>query len=83
MLTLTEWASNLSLNTWHRIRIIYSGNNNNPTTTIYIDGTFSKTISTPVAQGYSSPWTLTIGNFDGDVDEVMISNIDRGPLSSN
>jgi len=81
VLTPDEWQANISLNTWHNIRIVYSFVGNNPTTTIYIDRTFQKTVSTPVAQTYPFlPWILYIGNFEGDVDEVRIRSTDRGAL---
>jgi hypothetical protein len=75
-----EWQANVSLNSWHNIRITYTLVGNNPTTTVYIDRTFKKTVPTPVVRTYTVPWTLYIGNFDGDIDEVRISKVDRGPL---
>jgi hypothetical protein len=59
--------------------------NGAPQTTVYIqneDCGFSKTVDTPWPAGtpYGGNWTLYIGNFDGDVDEVRISSVDRGAL---
>jgi hypothetical protein len=80
VVTPDEWQANVGLNSWHNIRITYTALGSNSTTTVYIDRTFKKTVSTPVAHTYTGPWTLYIGNFDGDIDEVRISKIDRGPL---
>ena len=80
VVTPDEWQASVSLNSWHNIRITYTPLGN-ATTTVYIDRTFKKTVPTPVVQTYPLlPWTLYVGNFDGDIDEVRISNIDRGPL---
>lgn len=68
----------LSLNTWHKLVITFDGNS---ATTVYIDGTqVAQCSTTPCSPIYdnTTPWTLTIGNFDGDIDEVRISNCVRG-----
>jgi hypothetical protein len=79
VLTNSEWSDHLSLNTWHNLRITFAVVNGHATNTVYIDGVFQKSMASPPPQ-YSSAWTLTIGNFDGDVDEVRISKVDRGAL---
>jgi len=50
------------------------------TFSIYIDSPVpvANSVSTPLANTYNKDWVLTVGNFNGDIDEVRISSIDRG-----
>jgi hypothetical protein len=79
VLTPQDWNNNMTLNKWHHLRVVYKLVGGNPQTTVYIDETYTKAgVSTP-AHIYSEDWVLYLGNFDGDIDEVRISSIDRGP----
>jgi len=80
VLTRDEWNMYMTPNAWHNLRITYKAVSGTPTTTVYIDGVFTKSMSTPQPNVYGNDWILTIGNFDGDTDEVRISSVDRGPL---
>ena len=67
-------------NKWHHLRVVYKLVSGSPTTTIYIDSSVPivNNVPTPTVYTYNEDWTLTLGNFNGDIDEVRISNIDRG-----
>jgi hypothetical protein len=82
VLSNSEWSSHITPNAWHNIRFVYKGTGGNATTTVYIDGNFTKgPISTPVVATYDLiDWILYLGNFDGDIDEIRISKGDRGAL---
>jgi hypothetical protein len=68
----------LTLNTWHRFMITFNPANN--TTKAYIDGVLMGTSTiAPVSTRPTADWVLTLGNFDGDIDEVRISKILRAP----
>ncbi|MEM7383637.1 MAG: Ig-like domain-containing protein, partial [Verrucomicrobiota bacterium] len=71
MVSAADWKSAVSLNQWHRLQMVFDGGN---TISCYLDGVLlSSVIKTP---NYSrtNNWTFTLGNFDGDIDEVLISN---------
>ncbi|HEV2211228.1 MAG TPA: glycoside hydrolase family 9 protein [Verrucomicrobiae bacterium] len=70
----------LTPNTWHSLRITFDAYNDNTTgiTTVYIDDAPPVSISTALsnpAYGGVQPWILHIGDFDGDIDELRISNV--------
>jgi len=73
LLTDSQWNQAVTLNTWHLIKITFDGN---ATTKVYIDAS-----PTPLATSTCPPrydagnfWTVTLGNFVGDIDEVWINN---------
>ncbi len=74
-LTAAQWNSLVTLNTWHKLKLTLDATGQ---FTVYIDGVQAATTS---AAGMNfkrtTPWTLSLGNFDGDVDEVRVSNIVR------
>jgi hypothetical protein len=50
------------------------------TTKAYIDGVLLGTSSNPPTSTQpTANWLLTLGNFDGDIDEVRISKMLRTP----
>jgi hypothetical protein len=68
----------LTLNTWHRLMITY--NNSSGVTKAYVDGVLQGSSSTPpMSDTPTADWLLTLGNFDGDIDEVRISKVLRTP----
>lgn len=76
VMSTATWQSMVSPNTWHQIRITID---TNQTTTVYVDNSTNKIVTTvPDWQNNGADWTLTLGNFVGELDEVRISDIDRG-----
>jgi Concanavalin A-like lectin/glucanases superfamily len=69
------WSQLVALNTWHSFKMTFDTNG---ITRCYIDGVLAGQPSTnaPIYD-HSKDWTITLGNFDGDIDEVRISNIVR------
>ncbi|MGI9239358.1 MAG: LamG-like jellyroll fold domain-containing protein, partial [Verrucomicrobiales bacterium] len=65
-----QWADAVAPNSWHHLRISYDGVG---TIDLWIDGILINRITTPPNIGRSDDWTLTLGNFDGDIDELLIS----------
>ncbi len=49
----------------------------------YIDGELISEVDASPNVGRSSDWTLTLGNFDGCIDELRISRTVRVPFSGN
>jgi hypothetical protein len=74
MLSATDWNQLVTLNTWHAIKITVAANG---TSQLYIDGTLAGTSNVSPNYGRTSNWTLHLGDFNGDLDEVRISNILR------
>jgi hypothetical protein len=74
MLSATGWNQLVTLNTWHSIKITVAANG---TSQLYIDGTLAGSSNVSPNYGRTSNWTLHLGDFDGDFDEVRISNIVR------
>lgn len=79
VMTPQDWNNNMTLNNWHHFRSVYKSlGGTNAQTTVYIDGTYTNTVASPVVNTYTEDWILYLGNFDGYIDEVRISSIDRG-----
>src|SRR5205823_4109713 len=55
---------------WHQLKVTFDTNG---ITRAYIDGALRGSTNGPPAYGAGN-WTLTLGHFDGDIDEVRISN---------
>ncbi|MEM7386292.1 MAG: Ig-like domain-containing protein, partial [Verrucomicrobiota bacterium] len=68
-----QWEALVSLNTWHHLEILYDGNDR---IDCRINGNLVQTIAGHPNVSRSTDWKLTMGNFDGDLDEVVIT---RGP----
>jgi hypothetical protein len=75
LLTNAQWDAGVSLNHWHLLRLtLYA----DKTVKCFIDGNLMATVTaTSFAVGRSNAWTLNLGNFDGDVDEVRVSRSTR------
>jgi hypothetical protein len=74
MLSATDWNQLVTLNTWHAIKITLAANG---TSQLYIDGTLAGSSNVSPNYGRTSNWTLHLGDFNGDLDEVRISNVVR------
>jgi hypothetical protein len=75
IVTATQWANAVSIGTWHYVKMTLA------TTGVVacsVDGTLvsSGTVSN-FNYSRTTPWTLSIGNLNGDIDELRVSNILR------
>ena len=65
---------------WLQLALVFDGTSNNY---IYVDG---RLVAGPVATapnfGRTGPWTITLGNFDGYIDEVRLSKVARTFLAT-
>ena len=84
-LSANLWQELITLNTWHQLRVTVSPpfSTNGVVvneTRVYVNGV-AQTTNYPAAPNNNSSenWTLHLGDFDGDIDEVRISNIAREP----
>ncbi|GEM_PF-3226904 len=68
------WRDRVTLNAWHVLKITFETSGR---ASVYVDGVLlgSQTVSMNV--GRSANWVLQLGNFDGDIDEVRVSNVAR------
>jgi hypothetical protein len=65
----------MSLNAWHKLKLTLDATGQ---VTCWIDGAVAASCSAlNMNYGRTTPWTLTLGNFNGDIDEVRISNTVR------
>ena len=71
-----QWADVVTNNAWHRIQISYNGAD---TVKLWVDGILINSLPLTPNVDRSSDWTLTIGNFDGDIDELLISRSEANP----
>ena len=73
LVTPDLWQANVPPYHWHLVQILYDNGNLN----CFVDGKRlnPNPVSLPVNYSRTSSWTLKIGNFDGDIDEVRISKI--------
>ena len=69
VLTAQEIESLLAPNQWHLLQISYDGSNGE--ITVRIDGTIAATATDFLTTSRTNDWLLTLGNFDGDIDEVV------------
>jgi len=74
LLNGTNWPQVITANTWHSLKITLDGAG---TSRVYVDGTLQGSSSTAPNYGRSGNWTIRMGDFDGDIDEVRISNVLR------
>jgi hypothetical protein len=79
MLDNWQWNQMVTLNAWHKLTITYDPAGIPAITRVYIEGVQTPRACSTSAPIYdpNTPWTLTLGNFDGDIDEVRISNTIR------
>jgi endoglucanase len=72
----TQWQNAVPLNAWRKFKLTFAADG---TARCYINDTQIGTAMTSIDAARNSPptWTITLGNFDGDIDEVRISNIVR------
>ena len=68
-----DWEANVALDAWHLLRMTFDLNGE---AEVHVDGVLlaAETIAMTVG---SQNWVFTLGNFDGDIDEVRISDVVR------
>ncbi|MGI9243434.1 MAG: Ig-like domain-containing protein, partial [Verrucomicrobiales bacterium] len=67
-----QWAEVVTPFEWHKLQISYDGAG---TVSCWIDGIPLSALAISPNADRSSPWTLTLGNFDGAIDEVHVQSI--------
>jgi hypothetical protein len=80
VVSATQWNNNVAKNVWHDLRITFDTAG---LIICYIDGAQISSVTSPFNYGRINNWTLTLGNFDGDIDEVRISNVIRANPGPN
>jgi hypothetical protein len=76
--TAADWNAYMTLNKWHLIKLTVSIPNGggSPTTSLSIDGQSNPNWSVTTSPAFTSgTWSLSLGQFIGDVDEVRISRV--------
>jgi hypothetical protein len=68
------WAANVALDTWHHLRMTFDTDGR---ARVAINGNVigQQVVSMNIPR--TGLWTLTLGNFDGDIDEVRVSSVIR------
>jgi endoglucanase len=74
IVTASQWQAAVPLNAWHKLKITFAADG---TAKCYIDNNLIATVATSVLVARTNPWSFTLGNFDGDIDEVRVSNVVR------
>ena len=69
------WAALAPSNAWHRVTLTYDGRQ---TVECVIDGILAGSATVYPNDGRTNDWQFSLGNFDGDIDDVRISSVDRG-----
>jgi hypothetical protein len=76
----TDWGSEISTDVWHDLLITFDASD---TVRCYLDGEqIGVDVSAPMNRGRGNDWALTLGNFDGDLDEVRVSSAVRSPSAN-
>ena len=70
----TDWQETVALNQWHTLHLSYDGDQ---TVRCWIDGTLIAQQDSAPNRSRRQDWMLRLGGFDGDIDEVRISNSNR------
>lgn len=74
LLTPSAWNAAVSLNSWQHLKITRGANSEFK---VWINGHCIHTSISFPNYRRTNAWTLTIGNFDGDVDELRLSHVIR------
>lgn len=69
------WDQLASPNAWHRVILSYDGRE---TVECLVDGVVAGSAVVAPNDTRTNNWLLTLGNFNGDIDDVRISSVDRG-----
>ena len=74
LVSAAQWKAAVSTGTWHSLKMTLAANGIAQCT---VDGNLIASGSSNFNFTRTTNWTLTLGNMDGDVDEVRVSNIVR------
>lgn len=74
IMTNTQWASVVPTDEWSHLKITFAPNG---IVSCYINDVLISYSFVSLNTGRTTNWTLTLGNFDGDMDEVRISKVVR------
>ena len=77
VLNESQWQTSVQPYTWHRLSIQYDGIG---TCDVYCDGALLVSTAINPNETRLNDWSVTLGNFDGDLDEVRISRAPRDPV---
>jgi len=72
-----QWEEAMILNQWQRLQISYDGAG---TTSVFLDGALINSLASSPEAGRDGGWTLTLGNLDADIDELLISRSEANAL---
>ena len=77
VVTSQQWQDSVTLNRWHHLQITFDGVDH---VGCRINGELIGSARTSPHFQRSNPWSLFLGNFDGDIDEVRVSSVEREPV---
>ena len=72
--TAAQWQNAVSMNAWHSLKLVFDATG---TASCYVDGNLVSSAAAKLNYARNTVWTLTLGNFSGDIDEVRVSNTVR------
>ncbi len=78
LVTASNWMARVSTNAWHAFRFTYDGSN----AACYVDTNLLAQGTTTINTAPTWDWNFSMGNFDGDIDEVRISRGIRSGASN-
>jgi hypothetical protein len=67
--TAADWAQAAPLNQWSRLQIRYNGDS---TVATWVNGDLIGAVTLAPNLGRTNDWEIVLGNFDGDIDELLI-----------
>lgn len=70
ILDAAGWNEHVPPNTWHAIKITLDANGKS---TLYVDGSEVGHLDRQPNYDRTGDWLLSLGHFDGDIDELRIS----------
>ena len=74
VMTPAQWQAAAPDLTWFSLKMVLTNAN---VLEVYIDDTLIQSAPVTLNETRTNDWTLTLGNFDGDVDEVRVSSVAR------
>ena len=72
--TAAQWQNAAGANAWHALKLTFDATG---VASCYVDGTLVSSAAAKLNYTRNTVWTLTLGNFNGDIDEVRVSNTVR------
>lgn len=69
LLSVSDTSAVLTPDQWHHLQFSFDGQS---TVRVFVDGNLISSVEAPPHPSRTNPWVLTLGNFDGDIDEVLL-----------